>query len=901
MITSNFYDKKCTKWDIQSEDKLLIGKLAHANSNNPTIGIIDVYFSISNGKTEVARAEDLKENTLNITNKMPEVFVRGGFDQFEKRYGYNTLFIFKATLDTRQSDHGNCKYLADFHNQNNQYHSKLTKDCPFIAEISSTPFCSETLELSPSTENVIENIDNDELDTYYFFQHDEKSKKILGPLLSNDKKRYHGPDKKIQYEFWNNRYLSDYETFLINYNGYESHIIDCTINDKSRKFLINLDSFYITANNKFRSHDFKKVDLIPENCLLNAFYESSDKAEISKVISKNKIKNWLNNKSLKLDSERTNRLGTLLTSYDRNNKDISKIYKNILNSSLADDLLKQLAQDDEERYLERFRNKEHSALKLLTQEIEEQRGEIEQKNDALKKQYNSSKHQLEETNKKRDIIQREIDTTLTNKLENIEDSEEYKDRLNKASEELAEINNKIEEAKEKYGPYEDLDKLAEEKIKKEAVLEDLTERTNKQNKKIRNFDDEVTDILDKAIINLGKNATDLSSKYLENKIINEFLSTDLFKQKDKSAPIEEFDEHCYATEISSQLETEHDRQTIINDLYSRFTKMNRNISIEFLEAALITIMQNKFTVFVGNPGTGKTSFATQLGCALGNSKSTLTVPVSKDWCRPKDLVGYFNPISNKYESGVTNFYPFFKSLNKFKEEETTNSFLILDEFNLSQPEFYLSNLINIQDNPSSRHINLGNNISVAIPNTSRFICTANTDDTVQGLSPRMISRCAFVHFNELSNLDSMVNELIYPDDMPALLSGTDMINLFSANESDILSDLEKANIDKLINIMRNNSDIYGEGINIVPRKYNKILQFCKVMNSQEYGQSKVLDYAAVFFLLPLLSGNGCDFKERIKAIKEIAEELSLDEFVKHISTLIRNGENNFDHYRYRIG
>jgi len=304
---------------------------------------------------------------------------------------------------------------------------------------------------------------------------------------------------------------------------------------------------------------------------------------------------------------------------------------------------------------------------------------------------------------------------------------------------------------------------------------------------------------------------------------------------------------------------------------------------------------------MGVPGSGKTSFAMQLGCALGASSSTLIVPVAKDWTRPKDLMGYSNPITNQYESGVTDFYPFYNSLNQYDEDKTPNSFLILDEFNLSQPEFYMSNLTGLADNSGSRKISLGLDTSITIPNTNRFICTANTDETVQSLSARMISRCVFIQFNELPELDQTINDLTFPDNLSPLLSGTDMADLFKASESDVISDSLKDEIDKLISAFREYSSKYGNGISITPRKYNQLLQFCKVMSVQEYGQSNVLDYAAIFFLLPLISGNGNLFKDRLTNIKAIGEDLSLEEFVKHIDGIINEGEANFGHYRFVMG
>jgi hypothetical protein len=210
-------------------------------------------------------------------------------------------------------------------------------------------------------------------------------------------------------------------------------------------------------------------------------------------------------------------------------------------------------------------------------------------------------------------------------------------------------------------------------------------------------------------------------------------------------------------------------------------------------------------------------------------------------------------------------------------------------------------LTGIADNSGNRLIQLGHEIDITIPTTNRFVCTANTDDTVQCLSPRMISRCAFIQFNELPELDQTVEDLIFPTDLPPLLTGSEMVSLFTATDSDVISESLKREIDKLISAFREQDDKYGNGVSVTPRKYNQLLQFCKVMDVQEHGQSTVLDYASTFFLLPLINGSGALFNDRLLNIKSIAEDLSLEEFVKHIDSIINEGNANFGHYRFIMG
>ena len=892
MSNFKFFNKVKTVLNLQEDEKLLIGKLTNS-ATNPSLGYIDVYFEVFEG---VVTQVNPTEFTDSEYPKKAQVFVRGGYDSFEKNYGLGSLFLFKSHLNVQSGDKGSCKYTTVFSEGSLKYHLKLSKDCPFIAEISQTEFSQEDITNLLSAHQ-IKSFDNDYQDTPYFFQRDTSTNKLLGPLIvsDNDKSIMHGPRNETPFIFWNSRTLSDYQTFLCTYESYESHLVDLNINGVTRGFLINLDSFYLNSSGKPRNQDFTLVDLIPENCLVNEFYNATNKVSSIKTFPKGKVKEWLDNKGIKLDKSRKARLFDLLTNFENNQNSIGEIYKKILDSEQAVPILKQFANEDEAKYLDRYRNKQNSQLEQIKNDIQQQKLQIEQQNDAVKNELSKTQKDLVTLNKERTFLQRQIDDELKIALLNVEQTEEYQNRLTDSNKALSDINKKVEEAVSNYAHYNELDNL--KKIK-DGFTEDITflERSKLE--------------LNKALDGLKKQAAkescDLATEYINQQIISDIQNHDHYKYlQGNPNQTENISEsfHTFAESLPdySTDDCNSNRKSVVTCITERLVSMNRSIKSDKVEAALIAIMQNQFVVLIGVPGSGKTSFAIQLGCALGAGKSTLTIPVAKDWTRPKDLMGYYNPVTNIYEPGVTNFYPFYNSLNKFSEESSTNSFLILDEFNLSQPEYYLSNLTGLADNSGSRKINLGHDIYIEIPLNNRFICTANTDETVQGLSARMVSRCAFIQFDDLPELDQTLQDLTFSKDLLPLLTGTDMVTLFTASDSDIISESLKSDIDKLISSFREASDKYGKGISVTPRKYNQLLQFCKVMSVQEHGQTKVLDYASSFFLLPLITGNGVLFKARLRNIKSIGEDLSIEEFVKCVDSILLEGEANFEHYYFNMG
>ena len=900
MAISKAYTKVANLLDLQLDEKLLIGKLNCATPSSPNLGYMDVYFEIDDAG--IVKAANPHEFSNDDNPARCQVFVRGGYESFEKTYSNNALFIFKGHLNAQSIEKGSCIYTCVYSQSGNFPHTKLTREYPFIAEISSTEFNAETIG-NVVCHHSISMAGLDSHDTPCFFQINREAKQILGPLVANenDKNTYHGPNNRMTYDFWSPRSLSDYNSFLITYNGYEEHIADIRINGFNRLFLINLDSFNIGSNNKPRNQDFKLVDLIPENALINEFYRATSNNVTIKSFQKKKVQDWLNNKSLKLDKPRKSRLFALLSEFETDSESITELVKSILSSTEAEPLLRKIALEDADQFLERFHNKQNANIETLKIEIEAKKAEIMRQNDAVKKELASSQSKLVDVNKEKEFLQSEIDSKMRQTLENIEESEEYQTLLKEQTKELSELTKKLDQAKADFGNYEEAIGFQTE-IQKLKIQAEFKRGEFDDDKK--NFEGLIAALQTEA----KQSTADLAKEYLKLQVVADIQNYDHFKYLEQSSNatkiLEEGNEFftlAVRTEVIKKDSINETRKAIIVEITERLKKMNRNISFDKVEAALIAIMQNQFTVLTGVPGSGKTSFAVQLGCALGCSKSTLVIPVAKDWNRPKDLMGYYNPISNTYESGSTNFYPFYKSLNSKSEVETTNSFLVLDEFNLSQPEFYMSNLTGLADNSVNRHINLGHNTNIIIPESNRFVCTANTDETVVSLSDRMISRCAFIQFDELPELDTAVNDLEFNHNLTPLLNGAEMIDLFSASTSDVISEELKNEIDSIVNACRDTSEQYGKGISITPRKYKQFLNFCKVMSVEEHGQARVLDFACTYFVLPLISGSGSQFKARLENVRNICEDLSLEEMGDQLGSIIVIGDANFENYRYAMG
>lgn len=154
-------------------------------------------------------------------------------------------------------------------------------------------------------------------------------------------------------------------------------------------------------------------------------------------------------------------------------------------------------------------------------------------------------------------------------------------------------------------------------------------------------------------------------------------------------------------------------------------------------------------VLRGDPGVGKSHLALRLLDDPARER-TLVVPVSATWRGREDLLGYVNPIHGRFER--TPFTEFlFRAAKAWRAGDRRARLVIFEEFNLSQPEYWLADVLAVSqyDEESDRRIVLAGASAdeereVLLSPALRFVATVNSDHTTRPLSPRVLDRAAVV-------------------------------------------------------------------------------------------------------------------------------------------------------------
>lgn len=175
-----------------------------------------------------------------------------------------------------------------------------------------------------------------------------------------------------------------------------------------------------------------------------------------------------------------------------------------------------------------------------------------------------------------------------------------------------------------------------------------------------------------------------------------------------------------------------------------------------LLALRIAVLTKPLLILRGNTGVGKSHLALRL-LDDPNGERTMIVPVAATWRGREDLLGYVNPISAEFEpTGFTKFL--FAAWKAWQDDDHRARLVIFEEFNISQPEHWLSDILVISqfDDLKQRRIDLGGKSvrgfagsedSVTLSPAVRFVATINNDHTTRPLSPRVIDRSAIVELD----------------------------------------------------------------------------------------------------------------------------------------------------------
>jgi hypothetical protein len=171
---------------------------------------------------------------------------------------------------------------------------------------------------------------------------------------------------------------------------------------------------------------------------------------------------------------------------------------------------------------------------------------------------------------------------------------------------------------------------------------------------------------------------------------------------------------------------------------------------------LLSVATGRWTLLAGLPGVGKSTFVRSIFARLGHGPATeryLELVVRRDWQDDAALFGFWHPTDRAWMPSSEGFV---EHLLRAGDDERRGHGglwpILVEELNLASPEYYLARPISAFEAPEatvrlydpelSPHNASRYPASFRVPDSVRLVATVNVDDTVERLSPRMLSRAS---------------------------------------------------------------------------------------------------------------------------------------------------------------
>ena len=339
-------------------------------------------------------------------------------------------------------------------------------------------------------------------------------------------------------------------------------------------------------------------------------------------------------------------------------------------------------------------------------------------------------------------------------------------------------------------------------------------------------------------------------------------------------------------------------------------RYGRSCRFEDVANFLVCVDQNFLVVLAGLPGVGKTSLVTSLAGVLGlNAQDRfLLIPTARGFTSQRDVVGFYNPLSQKFQPAATGLYEVLRE-NQEAGHAAFPYWVLLDEANLSPMEHYFSSFLGMCDPEVPREIKTGEPGRagvLTVPDSMRFLATINYDNTTEPLSPRMIDRVPIIGIQPPDEMEVM--PAAAPSAPEPLLSYLDLHAVLQPSEegagdvSGDLTDEEMRILAKIKEAMGSSDPAKGVPTIISPRKTKAIRQYCAAARRLMRGADgsgfalTALDYAVCQHILPLINGYGEKYRRRLEdlavAVRPLDRSRSLLDYI------LRAGDDEQKFYRY---
>lgn len=559
--------------------------------------------------------------------------------------------------------------------------------------------------------------------------------------------------------------------------------------------------------------------------------------------------------------------------------DINEWFEVYLKNEAGIKILEDYVQANRGKYIDRLKSDKEAET---NEQIKRRQDELDQVKKDIEEFRKERTRLSDEIETKRKDLEKDVLADQNAYLEKVSKESQAKIAKMKAEEESA--GKSLAEIRERLAKYGQIDNVEAMVLKSEGALHYLNSQVEVQRKELKALRTES-----------GQEEDDIRMKLRGMKPYVDHLNGS-FPGEDLKNP----DIKVSCVNFSSKKDIRTQR-AVIKSVQTRLSGLGRSLDDQEVANLLISIQQSFITFFAGLPGVGKTSLCKLMTQAQGVEKRLLSVSVARGWTSIKDMVGFHNPLNDRFQPASTGMYEFLRAIDDEAKTGEANpmSYILLDEANLSSIEHYWSAFMGIADATVNQNLPVGQK-SLVIPRSLRFLATINYDGTTEPLSSRILDRAGVI---VMRPGDIAPRQIFDESALQALpLSYGHIDDLFGLfEEVPSLEIGEQSALDAVRDVLRDSSPDKGRSVHISQRKLNAIRQYCgraRAIMRSDGNEVTALDWAIMQHVLPQVTGHGNKFGNRLIGLKKCFEDHDLERSAGYLEQMISSGQNDLHSYEF---